>query len=76
MWSAVVLDPALPFRSSPARASPAAMSGRSKNTSSGWNPNVFFFSELDGSDMVDDFWWSVRRDLCVHGSSSGIAEGR
>ena len=42
MWSAVVLLPALPARSIAARASPAAMSGRSRNTSNGWNPNVRF----------------------------------
>ena len=35
MWSAAVLEPALPVRSSPARASPPAISGRSRNASSG-----------------------------------------
>ncbi len=35
MWSAAVLDPALPLRSSPANASPPAISGRSRNASSG-----------------------------------------
>ena len=42
MWSAVVLLPAFPARSIPARASPPAMSGRSRNTSNGWNPYVRF----------------------------------
>ena len=42
MWSAAVFEPALPLRSSPASASPPAMSGRSRKHSSGWNPNVFF----------------------------------
>ena len=35
MWSAVVFEPAFPARSGPARASPPAMSGRSRNASSG-----------------------------------------
>ena len=34
-WSAAVFEPAFPGRSSPASASPPAISGRSKNTSSG-----------------------------------------
>ncbi len=42
MWSEAVLEPALPLRSSPARASPPAISGRSRYASSGWYPNVFF----------------------------------
>jgi hypothetical protein len=42
MWSAAVLEPALPLRNSPANASPPATSGRSKKHSSGWNPKVFF----------------------------------
>ena len=41
-WSAAVFDPALPARSSPASASPPATSGRSRNASNGWNPNVLF----------------------------------
>lgn len=41
-WSAAVFDPAFPGRSKPARASPPAMSGRSRKHSNGWNPNVFF----------------------------------
>ena len=42
MWSVAVFDPAFPGRSRPARASPPAMSGRSKKHSNGWNPNVRF----------------------------------
>ena len=37
-----MLLPALPGRSSPASASPPEASGRSRNASSGWKPNVFF----------------------------------
>lgn len=36
------VEPALPGRSSPARASPPAISGRSRKASNGWNPNVRF----------------------------------
>lgn len=36
------MEPALPVRSSPARPSPPAISGRSRNASSGWCPNDFF----------------------------------
>ncbi|CNG96723.1 Uncharacterised protein [Mycobacterium tuberculosis] len=42
MWSAAVLDPARPLRNNPARASPPAISGRSKNASNGCRPNDFF----------------------------------
>ena len=42
MWSAAVLEPALPARSSPASASPPATSGRSRKHSNGWNPKVRF----------------------------------
>ena len=76
MWSAVVLLPALPARSSPASASPPAMSGRSKNTSSGWNPKVFLFSALDEADIGCSWARSVQRDLAGEGASSGVAEGR
>lgn len=35
MWSAAVFEPALPLRSSPASASPPAISGRSRNANKG-----------------------------------------
>jgi hypothetical protein len=37
-----VFDPALPRRKIPASASPPATSGRSRQASNGWKPNVFF----------------------------------
>ena len=46
MWSAAVLDPALPLRSSPAKASPPAISGRSRNASNGWWPKDYLLTEL------------------------------
>ena len=42
MWSAAVLDPALPVRRIPANASPPATSGRSRKHNNGWKPNVCF----------------------------------
>lgn len=39
MWSAAVLDPALPARSSMARGSPVPSAPWSRNAHSGWNPN-------------------------------------
>ena len=39
MWSAAVLEPALPLRSIPASGSPVPAPPWSTNASSGWNPN-------------------------------------
>jgi hypothetical protein len=42
MWSAAVLDPALPGRSMMASGSPEPSAPWSANTVSGWKPKVFF----------------------------------
>src|SRR5258708_15642432 len=62
MWSAAVLDPARPVRSSPARASPPAISGGARKAHSRGGPQGFFPGRGPPSLVLE---WSLTQGAAV-----------